>query len=150
MGGQRLLGLVLGITALGLVVLFVYGLRPPVAWSILVFLVCFGAVAVFLRSDGIPILSLYVLGLYSLPFINLVDHAIHSPDYFRNQDFIWGISANEYQRDPSIISALGLVGAIGILGLAAGMLLAGSYRDRRRDAIVVRTPLAWPSFSLLL
>ena len=117
-------GIGLTMAAIGLTLLFTSGIRIPVWTSIFIFAVALCAVAVFLRSPTAPLLSLYVLGLYSLPFINLVAHAIHPPEYFLTQSSIWGLAPNEYERDPEIIQALGMVGAIGAAALAAGMFIA--------------------------
>jgi hypothetical protein len=132
-----------------LTALFEFGVRPPVVFSILVFVASLVLVLFYLRTPRFPMLSLYVVGLYSLPFINLIDHAIHPPEYFLSQAFIWGLAANDYQRDPMIVEATALVGAIGAIALAAGMFLAAALLGRAPEAPATRWRLAVPSFLLL-
>ena len=132
-----------------LTALFEFGVRPPVVFSIVVSVASLVLVLLYLRTPWFPILPLYVLGLYALPFINLVDHAIHPPEYFLSQAFIWGLAANDYQRDPTIVEATGLVGAIGALALATGMFLAAALLGRTPEVPATRWRLAAPSFVLL-
>jgi hypothetical protein len=151
---QAAAGIGFTVAAIALALLFAAGIRLSVSASIVIFALTLGAAAVFLRTPTIPLLSLYVLGLYSLPFINLVEHALHPPEYFLSQTSIWGLAPNEYERDPDIIQALGMVGAIGAAALAAGMFVAAWLLPTTPAPPPVRPPvrprLSWLAFVGLL
>jgi hypothetical protein len=135
--------------AVALAALFEVGVRPPVLFSLLIIVVCLLLVALFLRTPTFPAVSLYVLALYSLPFVNLVDHVVHPPEFFADQQLIWGLASNDYQRDPRIIAATALVGATGAVALSAGMFFAASYWGRVVGIQLNRPSLALPSFVFL-
>ena len=82
---QRWLGVMSCAVALALSASFEIGWRPPVAFSIIVLAVTLAGALILLRNPGFPVLGLYVVALFSLPFINLIGHALHPPDYFLAQ-----------------------------------------------------------------
>lgn len=146
---DRIFALAFALTALLLAALYELGARPPVALSLAVGVITVAAVAIRLRTPGFPFLPAYVLVLYSIPFANLVVHAVNPPEYFLTQDLIWSLAANDYQRMPSIIAAVGLVGATGATALAAGMFFIAAIRKAEPARPMEVRPLPLPGVLLL-
>ena len=94
--------------------------------SIIVFLYSFYITWKEYFSSRIGLLSVAFILIYSLPFIHIIPYLWYDFEN-SNPSSMWGLLANPYMKDKSIISLTSMIGCIGICGIMIGIL----FRKRR-------------------
>jgi hypothetical protein len=87
--------------------------------------------------------------IYILPFLHLYEYFFNPTIVYKQ--YIWGLWANEYQRDWEVVRRVAMVGMIGLFGLTAGFYAATSFFFKKRSgqAAYPDKPLTFFSFALI-
>jgi hypothetical protein len=118
-----------------LLVLFQADIIPPIELGviILVSLTVWGVATI--KVTTLSLLPRLMIVLYSLPFSTTIG-------YLFDRDYVWWQTnqARGYIQDRQLMGQLIFVGIIGLIGLIAGMKVAGSLRLQSRAPKVVAVP----------
>jgi hypothetical protein len=102
-----------------------------------------------LRITPYSLLARYILLLYALPFIHSLEYIFYDISSFADRTVIWGMKANEYEKDLRIIERMTHAGAVGALALVAGMGFAGTCGRLRSHRHESGKRLRWFSFAFV-
>jgi hypothetical protein len=138
-----------GLAAITLSGLYEAGIALPIRVACAVFAGALWIGLVHVRVTRHSLLPRYALLLYALPFIHCFEYVVYDISTFADRAFIWGMRANEYEKDLRIIERMTLAGAIGALALIAGMAGAGAFARRRSPVRESGKRLQWLPFAFV-
>jgi hypothetical protein len=113
------------------VLLFHAGVYPPVWVSILAFALAVWWLRYAFVRRQIGLLMLLLFGCYTLPFVHIVPYIWFDWEG-ELPGVLWGLAANPYMTDRSVIELMALVGALGSLAFGLGTWLAVSKSHLRQ------------------
>lgn len=125
-----------------------FGWSPSIEFACGMFALILVAMWLGGPAAGDRYLTRYIAFVYAMPFVGSLEYALVGPQIV-HQPNIWGLTANPYQRDLAVIARMTLVGALGALGLAAGMLLAFMSAKTRTLSTERLRVLPWTVFWLI-
>lgn len=140
---------VCGLAALALSGLYEAGVALPIDLACALFAGTLWIGLFKVRVTRYSLLTRYVLILYALPFIHCVEYVFYDISTFADREWIWGMRANDYEKDLRIIERMALAGAIGALALVAGMSFAGALGRQRSRIQESGKRLQWLSFAFV-
>ncbi len=79
-----------------------------------------------IKFSPFSVLSRLGILVYSMPFMHGFEYL--NFDFYIRHRWVWGLTPNLYNMNPEIVSRLLMVGAIGLVSLVSGMLLAKQLR----------------------
>lgn len=137
------------LAAIALGGLFEVGVALPIGVACAVFAGALWIGLFQVRLTPHSLLTRYVLIIYAIPFVHCVEYVFSDISTFAGREWIWGLKANEYERDLRIIERMAHAGAIGALALIAGMSAAGALGRRTSRIHESGKRLRWFSFAFV-
>lgn len=101
------------------ILLFYNGIYPPVIVSVTIFVIAASYLIWLYRHKKTGPLILLTFLTYALPFIHIIPYIWF--DYNNPPNRMWGLAANPYMFDQTIIELTSMIGAVGVIGLIIGV-----------------------------